>query len=288
MDNKGHTGEEHFYSPSPPRYYPPPQKIQPDQRRKPFWQRHIWPLIVSILIIISGSTIAFLGIQLLHKSPLAIGTVMTTVSTPTSTQTVQNSQFSPTPTETPTTVQISTPTPRTSSGLPCVVDISKWAGGSPDWVVHDGILYSDGSHGYSDGPTIIAPCLPGTKNYAVETKIQVMATANVVNPCFGIVLRGTSGQGGWNGYKADICGLNTTSISVYGGGVLTVAPFTPGLTLHTYRVVVQDYTIQFFIDNNLVDTATDNHLLTSEQGEEVGLYSTGVQLQVTSFQVTAL
>ena len=122
-------------------------------------------------------------------------------------------------------------------------------------------------------------------NYTVEAKILV---TNPSGGCFGLVLRGESTQNGWQGYKADICGLNTAYISAYGDyNPLTQAPFTPGTTVHTYRAVVKDNTIKFFIDGNLVDTTTDNRLLTTETGEGVGLYSQNVQLQVTSFQVTA-
>jgi len=153
-------------------------------------------------------------------------------------------------------------------------------------VVHNGILFNDGSSGSNNGPTIIAPCQPGTTNYAVEAKIQV---TNQSSNCFGIVFRGSSTPNGWQGYHAGICGLNTAYISAYGdSNALTQAPFTPGTAAHTYRAEVKDNTLKFFIDGNLVDTTTDTRLLTTETGEGVGLYSQNVQLQVSSFQVTAL
>ena len=51
---------------------------------------------------------------------------------------------------------------------------------------------------------------------------------------------------------------------------------------------MKDNTLKFFVDGNLVDSTTDNRLLTTETGEGVGLYSQNVQLQVSSFQVMAL
>src|SRR5205085_3481644 len=93
-----------------------------------------------------------------------------------------------TTTATPLSTAAAAPTSQTASGLPCIVDISTWTGGSPDWVVHNGILYNDGSSGSNNGPTIIAPCQPGTTNYAVQAKIQV---TNQSGGCFGLVLRGS-------------------------------------------------------------------------------------------------
>ena len=64
----------------------------------------------------------------------------------------------------------------------------------------------------------------------------------------------------------------TAYISAYGdSNALTQAPFTPGTTAHTYRAEVKDNTLKFFVDGNLVDTTTDNRLLTTETGQGVGL-----------------
>jgi hypothetical protein len=276
QSRKGYQGEEHFYN---------PEKIEPI---KPFWRRHLWPIMASIaiifVIIFAATTIALL---VRSSQSTTNNAHPTQVSTAPSTQIPSNatpttSTSNPTATVVPTSSPISQATP----GLPCSVNVSTWTGGSPDWVVHNGILFNDGSSGSNNGPTIIAPCQPGTTNYAVEAKIQV---TNQSNGCFGIVLRGSSTQNGWQGYQADICGLNTAYISAYGdGNALTQAPFTPGTTARTYRAEVKDNTLKFFVDGNLVDTTTDNRLLTTETGEGVGLYSQNVQLQVSSFQVTAL
>ncbi|HYL42354.1 MAG TPA: hypothetical protein VEU97_03120 [Ktedonobacteraceae bacterium] len=275
---KGYQGEEHFYN---------PEKLQPS---KSFWRSHPWPIITSValvLMIIFASTTIFLLTRPPQSPPdnAHPAQVSTSASTQISSTTAPvTSTPGATATVVPTTA--ATPTSQATPGLPCSVDVSTWTGGSPDWVVHNGVLFNDGSSGSNNGPTIIAPCQPGTTNYAVEAKIQVI---NQSYGCFGIVFRGSSTQDGWQGYKADVCGLNTAYISVYGdGNALTQAPFTPGTTAHIYRAEVKDNTIKFFIDGNLVDTTTDNRLLTTETGEGVGLYSQNIQLQVTSFQVKAL
>lgn len=304
--NKGYSGEEHFYNQQQPVNSqaftsPPyssglgPQKIQPLEPKKSFGQRFLWLLIGLALVILlaavvggvvikqasSSSSPNSAGVSSSQPSPTqSIPTQIAVLPTPTPTDTAA------TPDATPTVTPAITPTVPPTSGLPCVVNISTWTGGSPDWVVHNGVLYNDGTNDVNNGPTIIAPCEPGVPNYAVQATIRV--TGNGGN-CFGIVLRGQSGQNGWQGYRTDVCRGNTSYIVAYGeGNPLTQAPFSPGTTSHTYRAVVQDNTIKFFIDGNLVDTATDNRLLTTETGLGVGLFSQNIQLQVTSFQVTAV
>ena len=274
---KKYPGEEHFYN---------SEKLQPI---KPFWRRYLWPIVASvalILVIIFASTTIVLLMRPSQSSPN--NAHATSVSTPPTAQISSTPVPATSTPNAPATVvpAAATPTSQPISGLPCNVGIGTWTGGSPDWVVHNGILFNDGSNGSNNGPTIIAPCQPGATNYAVQAKIQV---TNQSGGCFGLVFRGSSTQNGWQGYKADVCGLNTAYISDYeGGNALTQAPFTPGTTAHTYRAEVKDNSIKFFIDGNLVDTTTDNRLLTTEMGEGVGLYSQNVQLQVTSFQVMAL
>src|SRR6266704_3550621 len=143
QSNKGYQGEEHFYN---------PEKIQPI---KPFWRRHLWPIITSValvFVIIFAST-TFVLLRRSSQSSLN-NTHPIQGSTPPSTQI--SSTAAPTTSKLNATAT-ATPTSQASSGLPCVVDISTWTGGSPDWVVHNGILYNDGSSGSNNGPTIIAP-----------------------------------------------------------------------------------------------------------------------------------
>jgi hypothetical protein len=273
---KEYPGEEQFYN---------SQKLQP---ARPFWRRYLWQIVASValilVIILASTTIVLLtrpsqsSTTNVHATPVSAQPPTQIATTGAPTTSTSNGTATGVP-------AAATPTSQVTSGLPCNVDITTWKGGSPDWVVHNGILFNDGSNGSYNGPTIIAPCQPGVTNYAVQARIQV--TSQNGN-CFGLVFRGSSTQNGWQGYRADICG-NTADISSYeDGNALTQAPFTPGATAHTYRAEVKDNTLKFFIDGNLVDTTTDNRLLTKETGEGVGLYSQYVQLQVTSFQVMAL
>ena len=279
MDNQGsnrYPGEEHFYN---------SQKLEPV---RPFWRRYLWQIVASvalILVLILASTTIVLLTRPSQSSSANAHTTQVSTALPTQIATAAAPTTSTSNATATVIPAAATPTSQVASGLPCNVDISTWKGGSPDWVVHNGILFNDGSNGSDNGPTIIAPCQPGVTNYAVQARIQVTGQSG---NCFGLVFRGSSTQNGWQGYKAAICG-NTAYISAYGDyNALTQAPFTPGTTAHTYRVEVKDNTIKFFIDGNLVDTTTDNRLLTTENGEGAGLYSQNVQLQVTSFQAMAL
>jgi hypothetical protein len=254
MDNKN---RKEYYGVEQPFY-----KAKELATTKSFWQRHRWKFIVSAaitLMAIFASTSFFLLRMMLQSAP-------------------DNARL--------TQSSIATPPQQADSGLPCNVNIGAWTSGSPDWVVHNGILYNDGSN-RSDSPTMIAPCLPNTTNYAVEAKIQL---TNLSGSCFGIMLRGSSTQNGWQGYQAGICNnMNMAYIAAYGDQkALAMAPFAPGTIMRTYRCVVKDNTIKLFIDGTLVVTAHDNRLLTAHGNEQVGLYTQNVQLQVSRFQVTAL
>lgn len=285
MDNQGYQGypgEEHFYNQGK---LPPP---------RPFWRRHLWPIVASaalVVVIILASTTTILLAKLSQHSAIPAPVPPATTPTP-----IPPGVTPPPPTEAPTSIAAATATVtgtatgQTASGLPCIVNMSTWTGGSQDWTVHNGVLYNDGTNDNAEnGPTIIAPCQPGVPNYRVEAKIQVTRSLAYGSDCFGVVFRGSSSQNGWQGYKTDICGDATADISAYGDyNALTQAPFTVGTTMHTYRIDVQDNSIKLFIDGNLVDTVTDNRLLTDEAGQGVGLFSQDAQLQVNSFEVTAL
>jgi hypothetical protein len=151
MDDQNRSeyrGEEHFYN---------PQKIEP---ARPFWRRHVWAIVATVaiifVIIFASTTILLLMKSSQNPTPPAQG------STSQSTQVLSNvtpTTSNPAATVVPTST--SSPIIQATPGLPCSVDIGTWTGGSPDWVVHNGILFNDGSSGSSDGPTIIAPCQPG-------------------------------------------------------------------------------------------------------------------------------
>ncbi len=257
---------------------------------KSFVRRFTWQIIsiVSVLLVI---ILTYTNISLLlNHQTISASTITSNTQPASSTQqtpTPQQVAGDTTPTEAPT------PTPAVQAALPCIVQMSTWTDGSSDWKVLNGVLLNDASNGNWDsasGPTIVAPCqLGNAANYAVETKIKVTSIQSY--PCFEITVRGNPLSGGWQGYKAGIgdCG-NTGNARISGPDYnndeqMKDAAFDPGTTTHTYRVEVKDNTITFFIDGGQILNMTDNRYLT---GAEVGLWCRNVQLEVLSFQVTAL
>lgn len=252
-------------------------------------------IATTVAILLVG---AYLAVALLKPaSPIASKSSPTATPIPTATQPAATPTTAPTATSTtqpaasPTAQN--TPTAVTQSGLPCTVDIGTWAGGSSDWKILNGTLLNDGTNNnYStdSGPTIVAPCqLGNTSNYTVEAKIQVISVG--YSPCFGITVRGTPSTNNWQGYSAGVgnCGYELSTAYVGGpdysndqAGVS--AAFDPGKNVHTYRVEVNNNVITFYVDGSLLLTLTDNRYLT---GAQVGLWDQDVQLQVTSFSVTA-
>lgn len=275
------------------------QKVQPPQPRHIALTRR--NLIIGLIAIILIAIVPFAIFANASRgaspgTPPSSNTTLSGASATTPTPTPSAPTPTP-PTLTQTPADLSptasgTPTSAPVVSLPCNVDLNTWTGGSSDWVTHNGIVYNDGTNTTSEssGPTLVAPCQPGVANYALEAKIQVTHPSG----CFGLVLRATSGQNGWQGYRAGTCGpdsypSNTAYIQAYGDNdPLVKVPFTSNTNVHTYRVEIKDTSIKLFIDGNLIDSTTDNRLLTVASGEEVGLYSVSTQIQVTSFKVTAL
>ena len=79
QNRKGYQGEEHFYN---------PEKIEPI---KPFWRRHLWPIMASValifVIIFAATTIALL-VRSSQSSPNNVQPAQ--ISTPPSTQIPSN------------------------------------------------------------------------------------------------------------------------------------------------------------------------------------------------------
>jgi hypothetical protein len=191
------------------------------------------------------------------------------------------------------------PTTPTSSIQPgdvlCQADAAHgWSGwnGTPDWKVLNGVLISNGTYNITEGPpTIVAPCpLGGTANYAVEATIQVLK--NSYPTCFGIDVRGTPTENGWQGYVGTVyvaCnnGNNLLAFNIdnMNNAYLISAPFSPGTGYHTYRVEAQDNQLRFLIDEAQILAVTDN---TYTSGVQVGLWSYDAQLNVSSFKIIAL
>jgi len=255
--------------------------------RRSLWRRHKWQIIAIGSLLL---TLVFAFTTILLAVNRSNGTAITA---PAIADTRQTNATSLTTTQiTPTQAIGSIPLPPTGGSLPCIVNVGTWTAGSSAWKVLNGVLLNDGSQrwDYNSGPTIVAPCQLGTiANYAVETKIQVVSSQS--DPCFGITVRGNPLSSGWQGYKAGLgnCGsLGSAQISgpdYFYDSQIKKASFDPGNTVHTYRVEVSGNIIKFLIDGGLILDMTDNRYLT---GSEVGLWSQDTQLEVSSFQVTAL
>ncbi len=183
---------------------------------------------------------------------------------------------------TPTLTPLPTTTPTRIVGVVYQANWSKgWSGkGSHDWMVTNNELVNDGSS-YSEqpDPTILAPyTMTTTSNYAVETKVHVIAGW----PCFDVALRGTSTPGGWHGYKAAVCDEKIRLQA--DNALLTTVPFTPGTIWHTYRFEAKDSRLTFFVDGHPLAETHDTRYRT---GGYIGLKSYGTQLEIRSFQVIA-
>jgi hypothetical protein len=198
-----------------------------------------------------------------------------------------------------TSTSAPSPTPTQAPSLPCLVNLGTWTGGTSDWKSLNGMLLNDGTRYMGtgqNGPTIVAPCqLQGTSDYAVEAKMQVVSTASFQGgTCFGITVRGSSTTDSWQGYQGDIdidgCSSEGGHARILGKQFpndfsLARAPFSPGTAWHIYRVEVKGNSIQFIIDGLPLVAVNDNQYLT---GGQVGLWSYGVQLNVSSFKIIAL
>jgi hypothetical protein len=275
-------------SPSPlPPALPSPVSVEP-ARQGPIVVLSLRTALVVVAVVVVVVAAVSAGVAtVITKSGQQ---TLTSASTATATAT-NVVEATSTPAPVPTTE--TTPTSVSSTtGLPCVVNVGTWSG-SADWKNLNGALINDGTNPngiynrYYGGPTIVAPCKLGNlSDYAVEAKVQVISYN--YNPCFAITVRGSSSPDGWQGYNGMVggCGSVMNGLDIYGRGTQDVnAPFDQGTSEHTYRVEVNGNQVLFYVDGNLELTLTDNHYLT---GSQVGLWCSGVQLQVTSFEVTTL
>ncbi len=260
-------------------------------RNSNFWRRYFWQILTVgslILVLILSSTIIFL---LVNRSSNPETKVLIMSPSPTvipATSVAQ--QVTQIPTNAPGPTMTPPPSPTPVNTVPCQADAS-WSGwsGSKDWRISNGMLVNDGT-AEGGGPTIVAPCQLGNiVDYAVETKIQVVHWQQCCYSQFAIVVRAASLNDYWQGYSVgdDLQGP-TTQISADAGDYgssLGNAPFAPGSAYHTYRVEVKGNRIKLFIDSGIkLDVSNNQHL----SGGQVGFWSFGVQLNISSFKITAL
>lgn len=276
-------------------------------RREPSHRRYQVVIAVLVALLIGAVAFDFLG----AGSDSSVG--FTRNATPTShpsslTKTAPTATSTliptPAPTVTPTATPMPSATPSSTPTSPPVVGTvlclgggskgwSGWAGSS-DWKILNGALLNDGSKRFGGGgaPSLVAPCQLGAiSNYAVEVTMQIISAGN--NPSFGIDIRGTTTQNGWQGYMGSMCqgigcgyGYLLSIDADNSENMLTqTSSYDPGTTSHTYRVEVKDNNIRWLIDGAQILSVTDNQYLT---GDEVGLWCNWFQLSVSSFKVVAL
>lgn len=202
---------------------------------------------------------------------------------------------SPTPTPTPT------PTPEPKKGD--TLYQANWSSGmngwigSNDWHVVSGMLVNDGTQYETDGnPTIIAPYLPSSADYAVIADIQLVRYSDEGSISglddFGIVVRSPEGGGGYSfivcasaGFQS--CGKNDDEVLLSDGNAAPIdeMQYHPQSKWHTYRIEVKGDTITVLIDGGTVFQDTDNKYLDAGR---IGLWSNDSQISIRSFKVIML
>jgi hypothetical protein len=195
------------------------------------------------------------------------------------------------PTPTPTLPSTPTPIPRPAPNTVLYQADQSWSGwsGSNDWKIVNGMLVNNGSGG-TLGPSIIAPYdLGNVSDYAVEATIQVVHWNSCCYSLFAIVARAVSTSAGSQGYSfqddVQASAVQVTPSPSYSSNALTGAPFAPGNTFHTYRAEVKGNSLKLFIDGGPKFDIADNSY---SSGGQVGFWSYGVQLNISSFKIIAL
>ena len=161
------------------------------------------------------------------------------------------------------------------------------------------MLVNDGTNEFqtSKSSWIAAPYNPkDIADYAVEAEIQWVRDAGTVIG-FGIVVRSEDQGRYWVGYSPYPCpngrcdryaliGAGDHFYSaVSGTNLIAKTNFEPGTGWHSYRVEVQGTSIRLLVDGALLLETTDSRYLS---GGQVGLWSSGTQINVRSFKVIKL
>jgi hypothetical protein len=146
------------------------------------------------------------------------------------------------------------------------------------WSVVDGLLVTDGSAAGWATPPFRVDAQP---DYAVEIEARV-GEAPACRTNFGIGARGTE-----QGYYA--AGIewqcDPAAVLWAGQAPLATAPFAIGDGWHVYRLEVRGDAIKLLVDGALVLEIGDGRY---PEGGEVGLWSSGIRIEVRSFTVTSL
>jgi hypothetical protein len=220
--------------------------------------------------------------------PPSPAVTLTPTPAPRATPVPTNTPVPPTPKPTATPTQAPAPTPDVLYEANWSDGMNGWAG-TPDWKHVPGMLVSDGSPGHPTGARVTAPYQPETLDYAIEAQIQLLnpVCGNTYKE-FGLLARTTKQGtiiGGVNCGEAAIASTRYGSISFFRRDIIASKPFDPGDEWHTYRLEVKDNTIKLLVDGALLLEKADNRHLSKG---EVGLYSIGAQINVSSFKVFKL
>ena len=159
-----------------------------------------------------------------------------------------------------------------------------WSG-SKDWTAVRGELLCAGQDfGLTAGA--VAPVeIDSAKDFAVEAEIQLLRY-RITNGSFGVMARVQDDGTGYGAGHDEADGVIVLRAEMGGGRpAMDSQPFTPGEGPHRYRLEVRGNELRAFVDGTPVLSGTDNTFLI---GKRVGLWSSGAQLSVRSFEVTEL
>lgn len=165
-----------------------------------------------------------------------------------------------------------------SSGL------NGWDGFS-DWSALGGMLVCAGQDATTSVGAVAPVDVSSANGYAVEADIQLLRY-NPADGSFGLVVRVQQNGDGY-GFGATTDGTIVLATHQIGVSPTTLdsKPFNPGSDWHRFRLEVSGNNLRAFVDGSLALNSTDN---TFVAGDSVGLWSSGAQLNIRQFTVTAL
>ncbi len=152
------------------------------------------------------------------------------------------------------------------------------------WNVSEGWSTASGlrSNGEGGGGWALPPVtVTGISDYAVEIDVIVWESDECPRN-FGVAIRGSDA-----GYYAAGIEWDCEAMAMIWAGQerLAMTPIALGPTLHVLRVEAVGDRIAFSIDGQLVLETTDTTYAT---GDEIGIWSNGVPLSITSVRITDL
>lgn len=261
--------------------------------KKGSWRPGVAYSVAAVVLIVAAVVVANLPSPSGSKASGTTSVLNTSTSqagigiTTTPTQVSSTQAPSPIPSPTPT----SPPRP----GTVLYQADQSWSGwsGSKDWQIANRMLVNNGT-ALLGGPTIVAPYQANVSDYALEANIQVVHWNGCCISEWAMVVRTSSNGNDWQGYSVgdDIVtdagpdkSVKISTSSGNFGSAIANAPYYPDSAFHLYRVEVKGNSIKLYIDGGLKLNVNDNTNLT---GGQVGFWSFGVQLDISSFKIIAL